>query len=270
MSDRAPPADAPVSDGAEMPLIEHLRELRGRLGKALVAVVIAFVIGFVVRQPVFDLLIQPYCDLPAELRAGSVALDASGRCSLIFTDVLGAFFVSLKAAAVVAIVLAAPVVAYQVWRFVTPGLRPVERRYALPFVAISFILFAGGGVFAYFIIPRGLELLLGFGGENVISLMDANRYLGFIIQTMVAFGLAFEVPLILIMLALMGVVGASGLRRFRRHAVLGAFVASALITPTTDPLTMSALAAPLIAFYELAILGAWLIERRRRRRALTS
>lgn len=248
--------------GGEMSLFEHLRELRDRLFKCAVAVVLGFVVGFVFREPVFDLLIQPYCELPARLRAGSSAFNPD-ECTLIFTDVMGAFFISLKAAAVIAVVLAGPVVAYQVWRFVTPGLRPVERRYALPFVIASQVLFAGGAVFAYVSLPLGLQVLLSFAGENVVSLMDANRYLGFLLNTTLGFGLSFQFPLILLALVLTGVVGADGLRQYRRHAIFGTFVAAAIITPQTDPVSMSVLAGPLIIMYEACILVARLKERRR-------
>jgi sec-independent protein translocase protein TatC len=270
MTVTATPADGAQPDddvGVEMSLFEHLNELRARLFKSALAIAIAFVIGFVVRQPVFNLLIRPYCELPAELRAGSTAFDPDG-CTLVFTDVLGAFFISLKAAAVVAVVLAAPIVFYQLWRFITPGLRSVERRYALPFLVISQLLFLAGAAFSYFVIPRGLEFLLGFAGDNIVSLMDANRYLTFMIQVMLGFGIAFEFPLILIMLALMGVVSAEGLRRHRRGAIFGIFVAAAIITPTQDPLTLSLMAAPLIAFYEICILLTRMIERRRERAAV--
>ena len=249
-----------------MTLFEHLRELRDRLFKSAVAVVLGFVVGFVFRAPVFDVLIRPYCELPARLRAGSTAFNAN-ECTLIFTDVMGAFFISLKAAAVIAVVLAGPVVAYQVWRFVTPGLRPVERRYALPFVIASQLLFAGGAVFAYVSLPLGLEVLLSFAGENVVSLMDANRYLGFLLNTTLGFGLSFQFPLILLALVLTGTVGVAGLRQYRRHAIFGTFVASAIITPQTDPVSMSVLAGPLIVMYEACILVARLVERRSKRDA---
>ena len=247
-----------------MTLFEHLRELRDRLFKSAVAVVLGFVVGFVFRAPVFDVLIKPYCELPARLRAGSTAFNAN-ECTLIFTDVMGAFFISLKAAAVIAVVLAGPFVAYQVWRFVTPGLRPVERRYALPFLIASQLLFAGGAVFAYVSLPLGLQVLLSFAGENVVSLMDANRYLGFLLNTTLGFGLSFQFPLILLALVLTGVVGVAGLKQYRRHAIFGTFVAAAIITPQTDPVSMSLLAGPLILMYEGCILVARVVERRRPR-----
>ena len=251
--------------GEEMTLFEHLEELRSRLFKAAVAIVLGFVVGFVFRRPVLDVFTQPYCALDPELRAASNALGGE-QCKLIFLDVTGAFFLSLKAAAIVAVVLAAPAVIYQIWRFVTPGLRPVERRYAIPFVVITQILFAGGAVFSYFLIPRALEFLLGFAGNRVESLMDADRYLSFVLQTMLAFGLAFEFPVVLVVLSLMGVVNSAGMRKYRRQAFFGTFVAAAIITPTQDPLTMSLMAAPLVLFYESSIIAARLIERRRRAR----
>lgn len=252
--------DAPEPDDGQMPLREHLAELRTRLLWCVLAVTVGFGIGFAVHSPVFDLLIAPYCDLPSQLRAGSDAI--ADDCTLQVFDVLGAFFLRLKAAAVVAVIVAAPVVAYQLWRFVTPGLRPVERKYALPFVVISQVLFAGGAVFSYFVLPRALGVLLSFAGDNVTSLMGANEYLSFLLHLMIGFGIAFEVPLILITLVLMGVIGVEGLTRWRRHAMFGAFVAAAFITPTTDPVTMTLMAGPMIVFYEASVLVARLVRRR--------
>ena len=256
--------DAEEYLGGEMTLFEHLRELRDRLFRSALAVVAGFVVGFIFRQPVFDLLIKPYCELPTTLRAGSSAFNPDS-CTLIFTDVMGAFFISLKAAAVIAIVLAGPVVAYQVWRFVTPGLRPIERRYALPFLIASAVLFAAGAVFAYVSLPLGLEVLLSFAGDNVVSLMDANRYLGFLLSTTLGFGIAFQFPLILLALVLTGVVGTEGLKAHRRHAIFGTFVGAAIITPQTDPISMTVLALPLILMFEGCVVVAKVVERRRNR-----
>lgn len=268
MATTATPRDAggestPPASG-EMTLFEHLNELRSRLFKSAVAIVLGFVVGFVFRHQVFAVLIRPYCDLDPALRAGSTLFDAQ-RCQLIVTDPLAMFFLSLKAAAVVAVVLAAPYVCYQIWRFVTPGLEPVERKYALPFLLISQLLFVGGAVFSYVVIPRGLEFLLSLAGEDVVALLDADAYLGFMLQVMISFGIAFEFPLVLVMLALMGVVSADGLRTWRRHAIFGSFVAAAIITPTQDPFTLFVMAAPLVVFYELSIQVARYVERRRRR-----
>lgn len=245
-----------------MTLVEHLEELRSRLFKSALAIALGFAVGFLLRHRVLDILSQPYCDLPVQLREVTSRV-GDQRCALIFTDVLGGLFLSVKAAAVVAVIIAAPTVSYQIWRFVTPGLRPVERRYAIPFIVFSQLLFAGGAVFSYFIIPRALEFLLGFAGPNVVSLMDAHRYLTFVLQTMLAFGISFEFPLVLIVLSLMGVVSSDGLRNARRYALFGVFVGAAIITPTQDPVTMLVMAAPLVLFYEVSIVFARVIERRR-------
>lgn len=262
-TDRPQPSPDDEYVGEEMTLFEHLEELRQRIVKSALGIALGFIVGFLFRQPVFAVLIRPYCQLDPRLREANAVFDSDG-CNLIFTDVLGAFFISLKAAAIVAVVIAGPVVCYQAWRFISPGLRSVERRYALPFILFSGLLFAGGGVFAYWVIPRGLEFLLSFAGPNVISLMDANEYLGFILKTMLGFGLAFEFPLAIATFTLMGVVTAAGLRQYRRYAIFGAFALSAVITPTQDPFTMCVMALPLSLFYEVNILFARLVERRRR------
>ena len=256
------PNDPYAYVGDEMTLFEHLEELRSRLFKSALAIALGLGVGFVFRDPVLRLLTRPYCELPPALRGISSETDPE-RCQLIFTDPMGAFFISLKAAAIVAVVLAGPAVCYQIWRFVTPGLRPVERRYALPFILITQLLFASGAVFSYFVIPRALEFLLGFAGEGIVSLMDASRYLSFVLRTMIAFGAAFEFPVVLVVLSLMDVLGSGAMRRYRRHALFGVFVAAAVITPTQDPFTMVVMAAPLVLFYETSILAARLIERRR-------
>jgi sec-independent protein translocase protein TatC len=253
----------PVS--GEMTLVEHLEELRSRIFKSALAIAVAFAIGFVFRDALFDFLIGPYCDLPANLRAGSAVFDA-GECSLIVTNPLGAFFVTIKAAAVLAIVLAAPPVAYQVWRFITPGLHANERRYALPFVVLTFVLFAGGAVFAYLVIPRGLEFLVGFAGDNIVSLLDADEYITFLLKTMLGFGLSFLAPLVIAMLTLAGIVTADTLRTYRRHAIFVAFVLAAVITPTQDPFTMLLMGGPLVLFFEGNILFARFLDRRRNQR----
>jgi sec-independent protein translocase protein TatC len=260
-------ADEPERLGDEMTLFEHLQELRDRVFRSAVAIVLALLVGLVVYNPLLELLIRPYCELDPALRAG--VFDAED-CRLIITDVMGQFFLRIKIAAVLAVVLAGPVVCYQIWRFVTPGLREVERKYAAPFILISQIMFAVGAVFSYYILPRGLTVLLGLGGDNVVAVLDANEYLTFLIHMMVGFGVAFELPLILISLVLMGVLTSQTLRTFRRQALFGIFVAAAIITPTTDPLTMSLMAGPLVAFYEGSILVARGVERRRRRAAAAS
>jgi sec-independent protein translocase protein TatC len=242
----------------EMTLVEHLGELRQRLAKALVALAIGVVVGYAVFPYVIDLLIAPYCDAVASLRPG-------GRCSLVALRPLEPFSVRMKTSVVIGLFVGGPVIFYQLWRFITPGLTSRERRYALPFVIMSQVMFTVGIVFAYTIIPYAIEVLLGFGGERIDPFVSANEYLSFFLTMSVAFGLVFELPLVLIFLSLAGITTAASLRRSRRYAIVGIVVLAAFVTPTTDAVTLFLLAGPMLLFYEASIVVAWFIERRRRR-----
>ena len=242
-----------------MTLFEHLEELRQRIVKSALGIAVGLAVGFAVHTEVLDLLRAPYCGLDIALRQAQ-----SGECNLAILRVLDPFFVSLKTAGIVAVLIGGPITCYQIWRFVTPGLRPVERRFALPFIVLSALLFVVGGVFAYLVIPRGLEFLLGFAGDDFNLVLSLNEYVDFILRTMLGFGFAFQFPLAIALFTLMGVVGAAGLRRYRRHAIFGAFALAAVITPTQDPFTMVVMALPLSVMYEGNILFARLVERARR------
>ena len=257
--------DRPSRRNGEMTIVEHLTELRSRLFKSLVALALGFGVGFVLRGYVLDIIREPYCRLPADVRSGAAAVSGGDECALIVLQVLDGLVISIKLAAIVAVIVAAPVVFYQILRFVMPGLKPVEKRWAVPFLLAGWVLFITGALFAYFVIPRGLELLLSFAGPGITPVLSAREYVDFMLFTVVAFGLSFEFPLVLTVLVLTGVVGVDGLRRYRRHAVFLIFLASAIITPTGDPFTMSAMALPLIVFYELIILLARFKARRARR-----
>jgi sec-independent protein translocase protein TatC len=239
-----------------MPLADHLREFRSRLLRAVIAIVTGTVIGYLVFPFGIEYLLRPYCS----------AIGRSGSCELIVLGPLDPFLVRLRTAFVVGLVIGAPVLLYQVWRFVRPGLTPRERRYALPFVLLSQVMFAAGIVFAAWVIPRGLGILLELGGESISPLLGAREYLSFLLAMGIAFGVVFELPLVLAFLALAGVITSDGMRRFRRYAVVINVVAAAFITPTGDAVTLLFVAGPMIVFYELAILFAWTIERARGRR----
>jgi sec-independent protein translocase protein TatC len=242
-----------------MSVVEHLRELRTRVLRGLVALLVGTVVGYVVFPDVLEVLIRPYCAVADQLRP-------DGSCHLIALRPLEPFSVRVKTSVVIGGFLAAPILTYQLWRFVTPGLTVRERRFSLPFVVLSQLLFAIGIAFAYLVIPQGLRILLGLGGPGIEALLSADEYLSFFLTMSVAFGLVFELPLVLIFLALVGVVRVSGLRRARPYAVVAMFVAAAIITPTTDAVTLLLLAGPMVLFYEMSVGVAWLIERRRARR----
>ena len=245
-----------------MSLLEHLAELRTRLFRAVLALVVGSIVGYVLYQPVFGFLIGPYCDLPQVLRN-----TLTGDCQVLALRPLEPFSVRVKVSVVVGLFIGGPVIFYQLWRFVAPGLTGREKRYAIPFVFGSQVLFGAGLAFGFFIIPKGLTVLLSMGGPQIAPALSASEYLSFVLTTAVAFGVTFELPLVLLFLALIGLVTAPGLRRFRPYAVVLSAVAAALITPTTDPVTMLALMGPMVLFYEGSIVGAWIIGRRRRQKA---
>jgi sec-independent protein translocase protein TatC len=246
-----------------MSLLEHLRELRTRLFRALIALGIGGVVGYIIFPDILSLLIVPYCQTVDQLRP-------DGTCTLIALRPLEPFSVRIKTSLVVGLFIGGPVIFYQLWRFITPGLTTRERRYALPFVVMSMVMFAVGVLFAYVVIPQGLLILLDLGGPRIEPMVAANNYLSFFLAMSVAFGLVFELPLILIFLSLAGVVHASSLRKARPYAIVAIFIVAAIITPTGDAITLLLVAGPMTAFYELSVVVAWLIERSRsKRRART-
>jgi sec-independent protein translocase protein TatC len=246
-----------------MTLVAHLTELRNRIAKALLAVLVAAAIAFWwYEHGLGEFIRAPYCGLPADLRYG----DSDSGCGLLITDVFGGVFIRLKVSLLVGTVLAAPFWLYQLWAFITPGLRRNERRYGITFVAVSSALFAAGAVLAYLSLSAGLRLLLGLAGEGVVVALTAQDYIGFVLSLLVAFGVSFEVPLLAVALNLVGVLSYEVLRRSRRWIFFLTIVFAAFVTPTQDPFTMLLMAGPMIVLFEVAIQVARLIDRRRARR----
>jgi sec-independent protein translocase protein TatC len=243
-----------------MTVVEHLSELRTRLVVSLVAVALGAVVGWVIYRPVFELLTDPFVkacrDLPAAIQPPQGCEHA-----LIAVSVTEPFLVRFKVSTFTGLGLALPIVLYELWRFITPGLTRRERRLAIPFVLSSLLLFALGATFAFLVLPRALTFLLGFSGDTIVPLLTVDRYLGFILFLILAFGLTFEFPLVLLFLALARVITTTQLRRWRRYAYLGVTIAAAVITPSQDPYTMLAMAVPMALFYEAAILVARLFKR---------
>ena len=244
-----------------MSVLEHLTELRKRLLISLVAVAVASIVGFVFFDQIFEVLLQPYEDalrrLPPEARPGEVI----GEGRLVYSGPLDPFLTFLKVGFLTGLFIALPIVLYQLWRFITPGLTKRERRLAIPFVLTSFVLFAGGVAFAYFTIPRGLAFLLSFGGESLVPLLTVDRYFNFLVFLALGFGLSFEFPLILVFLAAARIVTAQQLSSWRRYVYFGSVVFAAVITPTQDPYTMLLMWVPLVLLYEGAVLIARLFKR---------
>ena len=244
--------------GGEMTLVEHLEELRRRLFICLAAIGIAAIAGWFLFSPVLTLLRHPFCESIRHLPAK--AQPPTG-CRFVFQGVLEAFVVKLKVVVFIGLGIALPVVLYQLWAFIVPGLTRKERRLAVPFVLSSMVLFGLGTLFAYFTLPRGLNFLLGFAGEGFVPLLSADRFLGFVILLTLAFGISFEFPLVLIFLTNVGVLSSQKLRSWRRSAIVFIAVFAAVITPSSDPYTMTALLIPMYLFYEVAIIVSRLMKK---------
>jgi sec-independent protein translocase protein TatC len=247
-----------------MSLIAHLTELRNRIAKALLALLLATAVAFWwYDHGLGDFIRAPYCNLPADLRYGG----DSGSCGLLITDVFGGVFIRLKVAFLAGAVLSAPFWLYQLWAFITPGLKRQEKRYGVGFVAVSTFLFAAGAVLAYISLAKGLQLLLSLAGDGVVVALTAQDYIGFVLSLLVAFGVSFEVPLIAIALNLIGVLPYEVLAKSRRWIFFLTIVFAAFVTPTQDPFTMLLMAGPMIALFEGAIQIARVVDKRRARRA---
>jgi sec-independent protein translocase protein TatC len=262
--------DASHADEGRMTLVEHLTELRSRLIKCVVAVLAGALICWIFYPQIFRALINPYCDsLSTETRTATGAL-LGDDCRLLQTDPLEGFSIRMMIAGYGGIALAMPVILYQLWRFVAPGLYKHERRYALPFVLLGAVLFLLGGGLAYWSVPRALSFLNSIGGANLVQVFSPKPYLSFITKMIVAFGIGFEFPIVLCFLQMVGVVSPRTLRRGWRYAAVGIVVLVAVITPSGDPITLCVLAVPMYLFYELSILYGWLWQRRRRKKEATA
>lgn len=228
----------------DLSIVGHLSELRSRLIKSIVAVVLGAIGVFFFTNPIFDFLSEPYCDIrPVD------------DCVFLATGPLDQFSVQLSLAGYGGLIIALPVILYQIGRFVLPGLYPHEKKVMIPFFVISVVLLFLGMAVAYLFLPRALEVLSEFaGGDRFESFFNATEYLGFFTKMLLAFGLAFELPLILVFLQLIGVVQTQTLRQNRRIAVVVVVILGAIITPTGDPFTLLVLSAPMYVFYELSMI----------------
>ncbi|MEV6519784.1 twin-arginine translocase subunit TatC [Micromonospora chalcea] len=255
---RGPSSFARAADGS-MTLIEHIRELRNRLFRASLAILVGFGFGVWLSGPVLHILQKPYCDLPK-------ARLIDGNCNFVQLGPADLFLLQMKVALWVGLIIAAPIWLYQLWAFIAPGLHRHERRYAYFFTALAAPLFAAGAVLAYFVTSKGLEFLLDVsGGGDVTTTLDITRYVGFVTNLILLFGVAFEFPLIVLMLNFVGMASAKRLLSWWRVAVFVFFAFSAVVTPTPDPFGMTALAICLCALYFAAVGVAFLNDRRRGR-----
>ncbi len=253
---------------ARMSLAAHLRELRRRLIIIVVIIAAGAVAGWYLYDPIMRLLERPYCSVPARYRfQGSGG--AEDRCVLVYHGVLDGFTTRLKTAVIAGAVLTGPLWLYQVWAYLTPGLRRNERRYTIWFVLASTVLFATGMTLAYLVLAKGLSVLLSQAGSGVQAMLTVNAYLSFVTLMLVVFGASFELPLLVVVANLAGVLPARVLVKSQRVAIFLIFVFAAVATPSTDPFTMCAMAIPMVALFEAAVGFAVLHDRRRARRKAT-
>lgn len=244
-------------DASRAPLLDHLIELRRRLLYCIAAIVVAFGVSYYFAVDIFAFLVQP--------------LLQAGQTKLIYTEIFEAFFVQVKVAFFAAMMVSFPILANQLWQFVAPGLYRSERRALLPFILATPVLFLAGASMAYYIaVPMALHFLLGFqgdvGGVSQEALPAIGNYLSFIMQFLFGFGIAFLLPVLLMLLERGGIVTRAQLVGARRYAIVGAFAIAAVLTPP-DVGSQLLLAIPLCFLYELALVGIWFTERRRAREA---
>lgn len=243
-----------------MPLVDHLRELRSRLVKSGIAIAAGMVIGWIYYPQIFAWISAPFTAVVEQAQA-------EGRdVTLALTGVADPFVLQVQVAAVVGLLLSSPVWLYQLWRFVTPGLRRHERRWAIGFVAVAVPLFAAGVYLAYRVLPYGLQILLGFTPENVENIVSVDRYLSFFIRTVLVFGVGFLLPLLIVLLNFAGVLTGRRLISWWRWIIFGVFIFAAVATPTGDPINLLLLAAPILFLMTVAVAICVLNDRRRSRR----
>jgi sec-independent protein translocase protein TatC len=242
-----------------MPLMGHIRELRNRLIKAILALLIGTIIGWIFFDPVWDFLKEPYCSLPA-----THVIDH--KCTLIVNGIFSAFFLKLKIAFIIGLVLSGPVWIYQIWAFVAPGLYHRERRWTYIFLGAAIPLFFVGVALAYLTVDKGLSIFFSFVPDDVSALINVDHYLGYVLVMLLVFGLTFELPLFVVILNLAGVLSFKRIMKWQRMIVFGIFVFAAIATPSGDPFTMSALAIPTLVLFEIATVLAYFNDRRKARR----
>jgi sec-independent protein translocase protein TatC len=232
----------------KMSFLEHLGELRVRITRGLIAVLVGLVIAFPLSQRMVDYLARP--------------IQSTGN-TLVFLAVTEAFWVQMKVALIAGIFIASPAILWQVWRFIAPGLYDHERKYAAPFVIIGSLLFVGGGFFAIrIVIPYAVTFLLSYARPGLQPMISVGSYIDFLLKFTLAFGLVFELPLAITLASRLGLVTPQTLARNRKYAILGAFVAAAVLTPTPDMFNQALMAGPLIILYEVGIVAARLFGRR--------
>ena len=242
---------SPLTEEEKLPFTDHLEELRRRLIISVIAIAVGFIVSYFFSKQLFEILMKP------------LIVSLPPKSTLIFTSLPEAFFTYLKVSLLSGIFLASPVVLYEMWAFISPGLYKHEKRYVVPFVLFSSIFFIGGALFGYFVVfPFGFKFFLGFATDYIRPMPTIKEYFGFCAKLLFAFGVIFELPLFVLFLSRIGIVNEKMLRKQRKYAILLVFVTSAILTPP-DVMTQLMMAGPLLALYEISIWVAKVFGRKR-------
>ena len=251
----------PIGDDGRMALADHLRELRARLLKIALVLVVGTVIALFFYDALFALIYEPY------RRAQEILTEEGVSSTPVLTGVANPLLLQLKLCALAAVVLGSPFWLYQIWAFVVPGLHPHEKRWTRVFAVVAGPLFLVGVGFGYYVLPKGIEVLVGFTPADLQNLVEFGDYFRFLTRMLLVFGIAFEIPLFVVMLSLAGVVSGKQLGAHRPWIVVGTFVFAAVATPSTDPFSMLMLALPMTLLFFVSEMIARLVDRRRARRS---
>src|ERR1700683_2366723 len=250
---------------ARMPLIEHIRELRNRIFKIVLLMLVGSVVAwFFFYHPVWKFIEAPYCNLPKSTLQHISAIKGQG-CTLYVSSIFDALFLKLKLSIIIGIVVTSPLWMYQFWAFIGPGLHVKEKRWAYFFAGSAFPLFAIGGTLAYFAMTKGLHFLLDLLPSGSAALITIDSYIGYALAMLLIFGLAFELPLVMVLFNVVGVLTHKRFAKWRRMIIFGVFAFAAIATPSPDPISMLLLAVPCVLLVELAEVFAFFNDRRRAR-----
>ncbi|TMA23115.1 MAG: twin-arginine translocase subunit TatC [Deltaproteobacteria bacterium] len=254
-----PAAEGPEDD-VHLSLREHLLELRQRLKWAVIWLLLGFCASYYWSQQLFHFLMRPvFAALP------------EGEKALHFSSSIEPFMIYLKVGLYAGLFVASPMIFWQIWLFVAPGLYRRERRKIVPFVAAATLFFVGGAVFCYTIIlPPAFQFLINSAGPDIKPVLMMDEQLGLVMMLLLAFGIVFELPLILTLLAMIGVVDWKFLSKYRRHAIVVNVIIAAIVTPTGDPFNLALMALPMLLCYELGVLGAWIFGKKDNQARLTA
>lgn len=248
----------PIGEGGRMALADHFRELRARLLRSLLVFIVLLVVAFFFYDQLLKLVMDPY-------NQARTALGTSVQTDAYIKGAAGPLMLNLKLCATAAVIASSPYWLYQIWAFIMPGLHPSEKRWTRLFVAVAGPLFLAGVAIGYYVLPKGLEVLIGFTPGGLENLVEFGEYYTFLTRMLLVFGVAFEIPLFVVLLSLAGVVTGEQLGRYRSWIILGTFIFAAVATPSTDPFSMIMLAAPMTVLFLISEVIARVLDRRRRR-----